>query len=706
LNGVAAVLFDEFHERSLEGDLGLALARDAQSGLRPDLRIVVMSATLDAARVSALLGGAPVIVSEGRMFPVRHVYRPRDANARLEEEVAAAVRVAIASEPGSALVFLPGAREIERTAEILRSMVRDPSVDVRPLYGAMSPQEQDEAIAPAPAGRRKIVLATSIAETSLTIEGVRVVVDAGLSRRARYEPVIGMTRLETVRASQAAIAQRAGRAGRTEPGVCWRLWSEGEMRALPLFDPPEILESDLSGLALDLALWGVRDPSTLAWLDPPPAPAWGEARMTLWRVGAIDNTEALKARGRMLARLPLPPRLANMVVASAPEGDALLAAYLAVLLTERGLGGRDVDLTHRLSGLLADRSPRARAARQLAERLARDAGGRETAVNPEHAGAVLARGFEDRIAKVRGPAGPDRRVAYQMAIGRGAVLADDDPLSREKYLVVADASGPPQNTRILAAAPISLTEIEAQVGPRILTETLLTIDERTGAAQARRSRRYMSLVLSETPVGPLSGQELREALFDHACRTAFDALDWDDAVQQLLARVALMRKLEGEVWPEWSHAALLDRAQEWLYPALNDVTRLKEVDVAKALLATLPYQLRRRLGEETPAKFETPAGSSLSIDYAAEGGPALNVRLQELFGLDRHPSVAGGRAPLTLRLLSPAHRPVQTTKDLPGFWRGSYAAVRSEMRGRYPKHPWPEDPLTAPPTRRAKPRGS
>jgi ATP-dependent helicase HrpB len=706
LTGVAAVLFDEFHERSLEGDLGLALARDAQGALRPDLKIVVMSATLDAARVTALLGDAPVIASEGRMFPVDVRYRPRDPNARLEEEVAASVRLAISSEFGSALVFLPGAREIERTAEILRTTIRDPLVDVRPLYGAMSPQEQDEAIAPAPAGRRKIVLATSIAETSLTIEGVRIVVDAGMSRRARYEPVIGMTRLETVRASQAAIAQRTGRAGRTEPGVCWRLWSEGETRALAPFDPPEIVDSDLSGLALDLALWGVRDPSTLAWLDPPPQPSWGEARVTLWRVGAFDDADSLTERGRKLARLPLPPRLANMVVASAPEGDGLLAAYMAVLLTERGLGGRDTDLTHRLSGLLADRSPRAKSARLLAERLARDAGARGEDVNPAHAGAVLARGFEDRIAKVRGPSGPDRLVAFQLAIGRGAVVADHDSLAREKYLVVADASGSPQNTRILAAAPITLPEIEAQLAARVQTETVLTIDEQTGAAKARRVRRYMSLVLSEAPVGALAGEELREALFDHALRTEFDALEWGDEVDQLQARVMLMRELEGEAWPDWGFHALLNHAQEWLYPALDGVKRLKDVDVKKALLAWLPYDLRRRLDAEAPATFETPAGSELRINYTSTGGPTLSVRLQELFGLDKHPSVANGRVPLTLLLLSPAQRPVQTTKDLPGFWRGSYAAVRSEMRGRYPKHPWPEDPLSAPPTRRAKPRGS
>ena len=707
LSGVAAVIFDEFHERSLEGDLGLALARDAQTALRPDLRLIVMSATLDAARIASLLDEAPVIESEGRLFPVALRYRPRDARAPLEKETAAAVRAALAQDEGSALLFLPGAREIERTAELLRTEIKDPAVEIRPLYGALSPAEQDAAIAPAGPGKSKVVLATSIAETSLTIEGVRIVIDSGLTRRPRYEPIIGMTRLETVRASQAAVTQRAGRAGRLEPGVCWRLWSEGETRSLQPFDPPEILDSDLSGLVLDLMLWGVNDPEQLTWLDPPPKPAWGEGRMTLWRVGALDDTsQTLTERGRALARLPLPPRLASMVVASAPEGDALLAAHLAVLLTERGLGGREADLALRLTSLLHDRSPRARAARALAERLARDAGGRNEEIRPERAGAVLARGFEDRIAKVRGPAGPDRRVWFQMAIGRAAFVDDHDPLAREKYLAVADATGTAQSTRILAAAPISLPEIEAQLAARVQTETLLTIDPNSGLPQARRQRRYMSLVLSETPMGRLEGQDLRDALFDHACRDQFDALDWGDNVNQLVARVAMMRRLEGEAWPDWGLYKLLDTAQDWLYPALDGVTRLKDVDVTKALLATLPYDLRRRLEAEAPERFTTPAGASHQINYNGDGGPALGVRLQELFGLDKHPSVANGRVPLTLLLLSPAQRPVQTTKDLPGFWRGSYAAVRSEMRGRYPKHPWPEDPLSAPPTRRAKPKGT
>ena len=374
LRGVAAVLFDEFHERRLEGDLGLALARDAQSALRPDLRIVVMSATLDAARVAALLGDAPVIVSEGRMFPVRHVYRPRDARARLEEEVAAATRAALAADAGSALVFLPGVREIERTAEQLRATVRDPNVDIRPLYGAMSPGDQDAAISPAPAGRRKIVLATSIAETSLTIEGVRIVVDSGLARRPRFEPALGLTRLETVRASQAAITQRAGRAGRLGPGVAWRLWSEGETRALLPFDRPEIMDADLSGLALDLAAWGVSDPATLAWLDPPPAPAWNEATALLKRIGALDADGRLTAHGEAVAKLPLPARLAHMVIESAKTDEAWLAAMISVLLTEQGLGGRTTDLTERVNRLERDGSPRARAARQLADRLAHRAG--------------------------------------------------------------------------------------------------------------------------------------------------------------------------------------------------------------------------------------------------------------------------------------------------------------------------------------------
>ncbi|MGD9965604.1 MAG: ATP-dependent helicase HrpB [Hyphomonadaceae bacterium] len=699
LSGVVAVLFDEFHERSLEGDLGLALARDAQQALRPDLRLVVMSATLDAARVSALLGEAPVIVSEGRMFPVRHRYRPRDPRARLEDEVASVTRTALAAEPGSALVFLPGVREIERTAEVLRATMHDPCVDIRPLYGAMSAADQDAAISAAPAGRRKVVLATSIAETSLTIEGVRIVVDAGLSRRPRFEPALGLSRLETVRASQAAIAQRAGRAGRLEPGVCWRLWSEGETRALPQFDRPEILDSDLSGLALDLAAWGVSDPAGLAWLDPPPAPAWTEAGVLLKGVDALDEAGGLTPHGRAIARLPLPARLAHMVIVAADHGEALLAARIAMVLTEQGLGGRSADLRERLHMFAAERGQRAEAARGLADRIARMAGGAREALNEDDAGRVLAIAYPDRVAKTR-------QQGFSLVNGRTVQIEEGSSLLREPYAVIADISGTAARAQVLLGAPIAYADIEALFGDRIDGRAEATIDTGTGALRARRVRRLGRLVLSETPLERLSGAELSQALLEAVRSQGLGLLDWTETATQTRARVAFMRRLEGEAWPDWRQAALQADAETWLGPALHGVASLKAVDVSRALLNSLDYDQRRRLDTEAPARFETPAGSSLLIDYQSDGGPALDVRLQEMFGQNSHPAVAGGRVPLSLRLLSPAHRPVQTTKDLPGFWRGSYAAVRSEMRGRYPKHPWPEDPLTAPPTRRAKPRGS
>lgn len=698
LRGVAAVLFDEFHERSLEGDLGLALARDAQQALRPDLKIIVMSATIDAARVAALLGDAPVIVSEGRMFPVSYVYRPRDPRARLDEEVAAAVRAALAAETGSALVFLPGVREIERTAEALRASIRDTNVDVRPLYGAMSPADQDAAISPAPAGRRKVVLATSIAETSLTIDGVRIVVDSGLARRPRFEPALGLSRLETVRASQAAITQRAGRAGRLEPGVCWRLWSEGETRALPEFDRPEMLDADLAGLALDLAAWGVGDPAALAWLDPPPKPAWNEALALLKRIGGLDEAGRLTEHGAAIARLPLPPRLAHMVIAAARDGEARLAARIALVLTEQGLGGRSTDLRERLHRFGGERGQRADAARGLADRIARAAGGVAGDIDEERAGPLLALAYPDRVAKARGE-------SYGMANGRAAVLDQVSPLARHPFIVIADVAGAAGRAQIQIAAPIDLRDIEAMFAAQIETRMSASVDASTGAVRGRRVRALGRLALSEAPLERMSGDDLVQALVGAVREDGLVLLDWDEAALQLRARVAFLHTFGGD-WPNWSDEGLLAALDEWLAPALGKVSKLRDVDVAEALLNTLPYDQRRKLDVEAPARFETPAGSSLRIDYTADGGPALEVRLQEMFGQDKHPSVASGRVPLTLRLLSPAHRPVQTTKDLPGFWRGSYAAVRSDMRGRYPKHPWPEDPLTAPPTRRAKPRGS
>lgn len=698
LDGVAAVLFDEFHERSLEGDLGLALARDAQSGLREDLRILVMSATLDTARIAALLGDAPVIASEGRMHPVAVRYRTREARVRLEDDVAAAVRSALREEIGSLLVFLPGAREIERTADLLRESVRDPSVDVRPLYGALDPRVQDDAIAPAPAGRRKVVLATSIAETSLTIEGVRVVIDAGLSRRARYEPGLGLTHLETTRASLASVTQRAGRAGRLEPGVCIRLWSEGETRALAAYDRPEMLDADLSSLALDLASWGVAEPSALTWLDAPPAAAWAEAVATLQALGARTAGGRLTEHGAALAKTPLEPRLAHMLLTAREEGDDALAARLAVLLTEQGLGGRDADLRARLRAFGDARGQRAEAARRLAERL----GGRG-GVDPERAGVVLALAFPDRVAKARGAG----RTDFLMANGRAASCDEADPLAREPYIVIADATGRADRTLILAAAPIALSDVERLFAKQIETRADVSFDSATGAVRGRRARRLGRIVLSEGPLEAIAPAEIEIALIDAVARAGLGVLPWDEHAANVRARVALLRGIDGaEAWPDWSDAALTEALAEWL--PVSGVRRLSDFagKLGAALEARLSFAQRQRLASAAPARLETPAGGSHRIDYTHEGGPAVEVRLQELFGVTTHPTLADGRAPLTLKLTSPAGRPVQTTRDLPGFWRGSYADVRTDMRGRYPKHPWPEDPTSAPPTRRAKPKGT
>lgn len=695
LEGVAAVLFDEFHERSLDADLGLALVRDAQMGLREDLRILVMSATLDVARISALLSDAPVIASEGRMFPVDVRYRPRDPRGRIEDAAASAVRAALAADEGSALVFLPGAREIERTADLLRDL----NADVRPLYGALDPRDQDAAIAPAPAGKRKVVLATSIAETSLTIEGVRIVIDSGLARVARYEPGIGLSRLETVRASQAAIVQRKGRAGRLEPGVCWRLWDEGETRALPAFARPEILDADLTSLALDLSAWGLADPSSLTWLDAPPRAVWEEAVETLKRLGARDESGRLTEHGVKLAKLPLAPRLAHMLVAS---GDVKLAARIAVLLTEQGLGGRDADMRVRLRRFAEERGPRAEAARRLADRLARLAEDDHALMDIERAGCVLAHAFPERVAKARGGA---QRKDFLMANGRAAGVDESDSLARESYLVIADATGRADRTQILSAATISLAEIEALFAREIETRASVSFDSSSGAVRGRRARRLGKITLSEGPLADMSQSDIEDALRDAVRREGLTILPWDEDARQTRARIALMRARDDrDLWPAMDDEDLLKTLYDWL--PVKDVRRLSDFEgkIGPALIGLLSYPLRRAMDIEAPAFFETPAGSRLRIDYTAPGGPALDVRVQEMFGVSEHPWVAG-RA-LTLRLLSPAHRPVQTTVDILSFWRGSYAAVRAEMRGRYPKHPWPEDPLAAEPTRRAKPKGT
>ncbi len=703
LDGVAAVLFDEFHERSLDADLGLALARDVQEGLRDDLKLLAMSATLDGARVAKLLGDAPAVESEGRAFPVETRYLGRDTREPIERQVADAVMRALRAEGGSALVFLPGQGEIRRTETLLKERLDDPAVDLVTLYGALDAQTQDRAISPAPKGRRKVVLATSIAETSLTIEGVRIVIDSGLARVPRYEPDVGVTRLETVRVSRASADQRRGRAGRTEPGVCYRLWDEPQTASLEAYARPEILAADLSSLLLDLAQWGTSDPSTLSFLDPPPAGALSEARALLVELGAIDAQGRITDEGRMLRRLPLPPRLARMVVDAAREGDGQRAADIAAILSERGLGGDGVDLTHRLEQFRRDRSRRGEDARRMAKRWAEEAGEGKGAAELS-IGAILALAYPDRVAKNRGANG-----AFLLANGRGANVDPASPLSREPFLTVAELSGTAAQSRILLAAPIGLEDIEARFAGQIESREDITFDAGSASLRGRKSERLGAFALTERPFQVTPGPEAAKKLAEGIVKIGLDRLPWTKSLQQWRDRVMFLRRAEGDEWPDLSDEGLAASAAEWLAPMLDGKIALSAVsadELTTAIQAMLPWPLKRRLDEEAPTHFAAPSGSSVPIDYEAEEGPKLSIRVQELFGLGTHPSIAKGKIALLVELLSPAHRPVQVTRDLPGFWRGSYAAVKTEMRGRYPRHPWPDDPLHAPATRRAKPRGT
>ena len=703
LEGVAAVLLDEFHERSLDADLGLAFALQSQAILRPELRLLVMSATLDAAAVARLMDEAPVIESQGRMFPIEDRYLGRDPRASMDEQVAKAVTKALAEEGGSLLVFLPGQGEIRRVERLLAERIRDASVDLAPLYGALDFAEQARAIAPAPAGRRKVVLATSIAETSLTIDGVRVVIDGGLSRVPRFDPSSGLVRLETVRVTRAAADQRRGRAGRTGPGVCYRLWDEAETRALIPFGRPEILETDLCGLALDLARWGAKDPSELDFLDPPPATAFREARALLERLEALDGEGNLTPHGGMLAGLPLPPRLAHMLVKGSEAGAAERAAAIAVVLSERGLGGQDVDLRQRLDGLSRDRAPRARDARILAERWAKAAGGRKAGAAEVDDALLLAEAYPERIAKARGKPGE-----FLLASGRGVFLEPTDALARERWLAVGELGGGAARDRILLAAPLEEASLRVEFADRITSEEVIET-EPNGRLRAKRRLKLGALVVEERVLDKLPEGAMAKALLGQVREQGLDRLPWSAAAGALRARIGFLRALEPGAWPDLSDEALLVSAEDWLLPLLDGRAALKAVD-ASALTAALEgmvgWEAMRRLDREAPERWATPAGSRHLIDYAAEGGPRLDARVQELYGLAAHPTLANGRVPLTLALLSPAHRPIQVTRDLPGFWRGSWKEVRIEMKGRYPRHVWPEDPAAAAPTTRAKPRGT
>ena len=721
LPGVGLVIFDEFHERSLHADLGLALALEAQQGLRDDLKLLVMSATLDGEPVARLLGDVPVITSQGRAFPVETRFLARPEPRRFADEVAAAVVRALAEQDGDVLVFLPGAGEIRRVESLLADHPATRGVLLAPLYGDLSQEAQDRAIRPLPDGGRKVVLATAIAETSLTIEGVRAVVDGGQMRVARFDPGSGMTRLVTLPASKAAADQRRGRAGRLGPGTCYRLWSEAEDRALAPWTAPEITGADLAPLALDLAQWGVNDSATLAWLDPPPAAHLAQARQLLVELGALDDGHRITAHGKAMARLPMHPRLAHMVLTARDMGLGGLACDLAALLEERdvlraGRGSRDADIRLRLQalrtgegfdarhGLTLDRGAVARArqsARDWRRRLGLKPG--EQPGKEDEAGLLLAFAYPDRIAKRR-PGGEPR---YAMTGGRGAVFADHEPLAAEEWLALAELDGDRREARIFMAAPLTLADIEAHFAGQIEEVSRCEWDSREEAVAARRQRRLWGLVLEDKPLKQADPAALSEAMAAGIRAMGLACLPWTAEAERLRRRCGFVRALDPEGgWPDLSDQALSETLEDWLIPHLAGMTRrahLARLDLSAIIQGLLSWEQRRRLDEQAPTHVEVPSGSRIPIDYAGET-PVLAVRLQEMFGCAETPRIGQGRVALLLHLLSPARRPVQVTRDLASFWANAYRQVKADLKGQYPKHWWPDDPMQAEPTARAKPR--
>ena len=708
LEGVGLVVFDEFHERSLHADLGLALTLYTRELLRPELRVLVMSATLDGEATSALLGGAPIVTSEGRSHHVEMRYRPPKADQRLEASVAAAVRDVVAQEAGDVLVFLPGAGEIRRTAALLGGL----EADVIGLHGNLPSEAQDRALRPGSPGRRKVVLATSIAETSLTIEGVRVVVDSGWSRVPRYSPRTGMTRLATVRVSLASAEQRRGRAGRLGPGVCVRLWSEQQHLGLLPRHKPEILEADLAPLALDLACAGIAGPDELRWLDPPPAGALAEARSLLGQLGALDASGRVTPHGRAMTRRSLHPRLAHMVLKGLELGAGDEACDLAALLSERDVlqrheGVPESDIRTRLDLLrgVLERADVDRDALRRARLEARSCrGSNRRSSDSVGAGVLLALAYPDRVAQRRSGGAQGGR--YLLRNGMGATLAPQ-PLAREEYLAVAAIEGTARDGRVLLAAPLSLVELERVFAGDIVVDETVAWDPGSRSVQARCRGRLGSLVLREGPARSPDPALVTAALLGGIRSLGLPCLPWTPAARSVQARVAFLRRL-GEEWPDLSDEALEGTIEEWLGPALGGCRRLDDLarlDLAGLLADRVGRERMARLELLAPSHITVPSGSRLPLDYSAPDGPVLAVRLQEVFGWPEAPRVGGGRVPVTLHLLSPASRPVQVTRDLAGFWRSAYFEVRKDLKGRYPRHYWPEDPLAAAPTRRAKPRG-
>ncbi|PPK53411.1 ATP-dependent helicase HrpB [Marinobacter persicus] len=674
--------------------------RESQQALRDDLRLLVMSATLDTAPIARVLGEVPVITSEGRAFPVDVYYRPLSRNARLPDQVVAVIHEALHEQTGSLLVFLPGAGEIRRVAQQLSGQL-PANTHLAPLYGNLKSEEQDRAIAPAPEGQRKVVLATAIAETSLTIEGVRVVIDAGQQRRAVFDPNSGMTRLVTGRVSKASAEQRKGRAGRIEPGVCYRMWSESEQFGLADYTPPEIQEADLAPLVLELAQWGARSLDQVAWIDAPPLAHWQQAQALLQWLDLLDDDGAITHHGKAARELGLHPRLAHMVLKGRALGLGRLAAELAALLEERDLlgPGAGADLHERIRVLRDGTQPRGldparlKAIRQAVRRLDRESDDQELPTETD-LGRVLAQAYPDRIARRRKGSQP----RYQLSNGKGAVLRDEDPLASEEWLVAADLDGRAREATIYLAAAVNLADLEVDLAPHIEERDEAVWDDKRGTVVARKVRRLGALVLAEKPLAGIDPALIQQGLLDAVRRKGLASLPSIDAARQWQARVQLLAREFPEDWPQVTDEALLDGLESWLAPFLAGMQRwadLAKLDLVQALNALLDYPQQQQLDELAPKALTIPTGQKVTLDYTADNGPVLSAKLQALFGWTDTPRVAGGRVPVVMHLLSPAQRPLAVTADLASFWANAYPEVRKDMRGRYPKHPWPEDPFTA-----------
>ena len=696
LTGVSMVILDEFHERSLQADLALALLLDVQNALRDDLKILIMSATLDNLRLSSLLPDAPVIESAGRSFPVERLYLSLATHERLDEGVARVVSRLMGENHGSMLLFLPGVSEITRVQNLLNGRLAE-EVDLCPLYGALSLEQQQKAIQPSSAGRRKVVLATNIAETSLTIEGIRLVVDSGLERSAQFDPRSGLTRLVTQRISQASMTQRAGRAGRLEPGLCWHLFSKEQAERASAQAEAEILQSDLSSFWLELLQWGCQDPAQLQWLDKPPVAALSAAKNLLQQLGATDVQGKLTAAGQRMAQLGCEPRLAAMLIAAATQSpDALAtAALLAAILEEPPRGGLP-DIDYWFSRPQGNWQRRAK---QLAQRTGAKSGEPDASLAPW----LLARAFSDRIAQRRGEDG-----RYLLANGLGASLPQDDGLTRAPWLVapqLLQGNNSP-DARILLAVSLDITQLPSRLPDVVKEQTAVEWNEEKGTLRAWRRWQIGRLVLKANPLAKPDDEELQQALIDWIRTQGLQALNWSVAAEQLRLRLLCAAKWLPEAdWPAADDPALLDGLERWLQPSLQGVRSLKslqQVDLHDALLRLLDWQQRQRLDSALPTHYTVPTGSRLPIRYHADQPPALSVRMQEMFGEQRSPQLAEGRVTVVLELLSPAQRPLQITADLAAFWQGSYREVQKEMKGRYPKHPWPDNPAEALPTRRTK----